>query len=314
MKPQNYKTGILIVITLITALTQSCKRGNADIISINYTTISCSPPYITEFYAEIDSDFVGKMTYTWDFGDGNISGEADPVHAFTNPGLYTIKLKIENYKETDEKTIILDLKETMTQKVQFDYTSENENYRAPAQLYFSNFSNYTNSFFWNFGDKSGSEDKFPVHVYNEPGTYKVILRANCNGDTVYSNQNITIYPQPTNITINEVQIWMPEEFRRFDYFIKVKYDIFTEVSGYPDKIITINSFPAIWELNTTLFFFNGVFDAERIVFEIWDADAGNSPVYDFYIETIDLQKEFYPTKLTWDSNDGFEAKVLIDYD
>jgi PKD repeat protein len=36
----------------------------------------------------------GAIVYNWDFGDGFISGEKNPVHIYTAPGSYVIKLKI----------------------------------------------------------------------------------------------------------------------------------------------------------------------------------------------------------------------------
>lgn len=33
-------------------------------------------------------------SYLWDFGDGNISRDKDPVHRYTNPGVYQIKLTV----------------------------------------------------------------------------------------------------------------------------------------------------------------------------------------------------------------------------
>jgi hypothetical protein len=35
-----------------------------------------------------------SVNYNWDFGDGHSSVERNPTHAYFNPGLYTIKLKI----------------------------------------------------------------------------------------------------------------------------------------------------------------------------------------------------------------------------
>ena len=36
------------------------------------------------------------ITYIWDFGDGGISGLQNPVHVYSNPGTYNVKLEIYN--------------------------------------------------------------------------------------------------------------------------------------------------------------------------------------------------------------------------
>jgi len=38
----------------------------------------------------------GKLTYTWDFGDGKVSTEKDPLHRYSTKGSYAVKLSISN--------------------------------------------------------------------------------------------------------------------------------------------------------------------------------------------------------------------------
>jgi len=48
------------------------------------------------------------INYTWDFGDGNISYERNPVHEYSSSGNYTITLAVkDNDGDTDnmEETI-----------------------------------------------------------------------------------------------------------------------------------------------------------------------------------------------------------------
>ncbi|MEN8252600.1 MAG: PKD domain-containing protein, partial [Patescibacteria group bacterium] len=39
----------------------------------------------------------------WDFGDGNTSSDANPVHVYTKPGTYTVSLAVSNYAHSDSK-------------------------------------------------------------------------------------------------------------------------------------------------------------------------------------------------------------------
>ncbi|MDZ7847677.1 MAG: PKD domain-containing protein [Owenweeksia sp.] len=50
--------------------------------------------YIWNTSNPVQSDSSYTNSYTWDFGDGNKSNQAFPVHAFNNPGLYQVCLSI----------------------------------------------------------------------------------------------------------------------------------------------------------------------------------------------------------------------------
>lgn len=53
------------------------------------------------------------LQYSWSFGDGNFSSDPNPVHTYTTPGNYTVKLKVSTNTEClDDSVSIL-----------FDYTS-----------------------------------------------------------------------------------------------------------------------------------------------------------------------------------------------
>ncbi|MCB0838704.1 MAG: PKD domain-containing protein, partial [Bacteroidetes bacterium] len=57
-------------------------------------------------YAFTNNSLAG-VTYNWDFGDGNLSGDKNPVHTFTTNGSYDVTLVIENScgKDTMIQTI-----------------------------------------------------------------------------------------------------------------------------------------------------------------------------------------------------------------
>ncbi len=47
----------------------------------------------------------GGTSYLWDFGDGNTSDEFEPMHFYTEPGIYTISLTVSNGDCEDTHTI-----------------------------------------------------------------------------------------------------------------------------------------------------------------------------------------------------------------
>jgi PKD repeat protein len=44
--------------------------------------------------------------YAWDFGDGDVSSEANPVHTYATPGVYTVSLTVSGSAGFDKKTRI----------------------------------------------------------------------------------------------------------------------------------------------------------------------------------------------------------------
>ena len=74
-----------------------------DTISLNFTLINSpiaaftSSPQPACFNSPTNISFnssgsVNAVTYFWDFGDGFTSTQANPVHAYTSPGTYTVTL------------------------------------------------------------------------------------------------------------------------------------------------------------------------------------------------------------------------------
>lgn len=99
---------ILLAILLLFTLGSACKKKNdPDPGSPNSTpTTPAAKPEVGFGYK--GSELVGDTTwfftsnapagatFAWDFGDGNKSTEAAPVHIYQNSGIYTIKCRINN--------------------------------------------------------------------------------------------------------------------------------------------------------------------------------------------------------------------------
>lgn len=74
----------------------------------------------------------------------------------------------------------------------FDY-SPKENIKITDTIKFSNSSEFSNYYYWDFGDGSTSTEKEPTHLYNIYGSYKVTLITTNDGlmDTISNNINIS---------------------------------------------------------------------------------------------------------------------------
>ncbi|WP_304621894.1 malectin domain-containing carbohydrate-binding protein [Robertkochia aurantiaca] len=73
---------------------------------ITASPLSGEVPLEVSFTGSTSVDDLGIASYSWDFGDGNTSEEADPVHTFTQVGIYEVTLTVTDIVGlTDTETI-----------------------------------------------------------------------------------------------------------------------------------------------------------------------------------------------------------------
>jgi len=69
-------------------------------VNFDYTSQSQFNEGVLNFNSPIQfedsSEGVSIIEYLWDFGDGNKSGEPDPIHQYTSPGEYIVSLKVSD--------------------------------------------------------------------------------------------------------------------------------------------------------------------------------------------------------------------------
>ncbi len=124
----------------------------------------------------------GPASFIWNFGDGStplVFGAGPLSHTFTSPGTYVVNLILDdtaycNYPDSASHT----LRVSPIAKAQFITPATG---CAPYTATFNNTSLGGVIFNWNFGDPGSGEsnlssDVNPVHVYQSPGTYTVILQ------------------------------------------------------------------------------------------------------------------------------------------
>ena len=158
-----------------------------DVETASALIVVSEPPPLAEFLASSTAGFApfaaqftdqssGIVTSrTWAFGDGGTSDEENPLHVYSQPGLYTVELAVEgphgsgNEVKTDmirvyDPAPVADFGATLTTGV------------APLAVQFSDASQgLVTSWAWSFGDGASSSESNPEHVYLVPGTYGVSL-------------------------------------------------------------------------------------------------------------------------------------------
>lgn len=97
---------ILFLSMLLTTALLSCERGTPE---AHFYTDTVSPEVGRDVYFTNDSR--NAVEFEWDFGDGYVSYDANPVHYFTATGSYDVILTVYSKKGlSDQAAITIDVK------------------------------------------------------------------------------------------------------------------------------------------------------------------------------------------------------------
>ena len=194
-------------------ISNSC---SADTICKN-VSVTCVAPVanFTGQTAGLTATFtnssISGVTFSWDFGDGNSSVQANPVHIYSAAGTYNVCLTAVNPCGTD----------TFCQQVGVTTSTPVAGFTFVVNggiVTFTDTSlNTPTSWAWDFGDAGSSTSQNPTHNYAITGSYNVCLIAtNSNGsdtacDSITAvvgreefgmNEQVTVYPNPAGDQIN----------------------------------------------------------------------------------------------------------------
>jgi PKD repeat protein len=140
------------------------------------TPLSGSVPLTVQF---TDLSIGPPTKYTWDFGDGITSDQANPSHTYTNPGSYTVQLTVFNSggSHTMKRENYISAGGSPG-TISADFNAAPTSGTAPLTVQFTDTSTGSPTMWsWNFGDGSTDMIANPCHTYTAAGTYTVTLTA-----------------------------------------------------------------------------------------------------------------------------------------
>lgn len=189
----------------LTSLTVTSPNGcsitanSAAVISVNFpnssftpSTTSGCPPLAVNFNS---LNTLPGYSYSWNFGDGFSSTQADPSHTYSTSGSYNVILTVTDANGcTSSETYFtpIDVNSTVANFVPPAPVTA----CAPFTVNFSDNSFGANSWNWDFDDGTSSALQNPTHTFLSPGVYQVSLSTQNNGSgcsqyiPVYSTFNI----------------------------------------------------------------------------------------------------------------------------
>ncbi|MEP7169073.1 MAG: PKD domain-containing protein, partial [Bacteroidota bacterium] len=164
----------------------------------------------------VDISVVNGGTITawqWDFGDGNVSQQQNPIHVYATPGNYTVTFTVTSNSGCTS-TIVKSFNVFPLPSANFNFF----NNCVGNNISFSNASTTTVgnivSWNWNFGDGTTSTLQNPSHQFATAGTYPVTLSITTSGgcpDSIV--KQVTVFPLPiadftaTTACLNDLSVF-----------------------------------------------------------------------------------------------------------
>ena len=151
-------------------------------------------------------NFMNKSTngnsYLWSFGDLDTSTAKDPIHVFSNPGIYKVVLiTTGSTKKTDTFSADLRLGENLDMLPTADFDFEFIGNMAPCKIRFKNKSLNSTSYHWKFDDGYVlNDDSINLdHIYEVGGNFNVELVAT---KRVFKDGQLKLITSKTSKIIN----------------------------------------------------------------------------------------------------------------
>ncbi|MCX6832286.1 MAG: PKD domain-containing protein, partial [candidate division Zixibacteria bacterium] len=115
--------------------------------------------------------------YYWDFGDGDTSTLANPIHVYQTQGTYSVKFKARlNLDGCDQVDSIMKSAHIVVNDLKPEFVASPTAGYEPLTVQFTDSSKGNpTSWYWDFGDGNSSSAQDPSHIYSN-GTYDVFLR------------------------------------------------------------------------------------------------------------------------------------------
>ncbi|MEO6537964.1 MAG: PKD domain-containing protein [Ferruginibacter sp.] len=145
------------------------------------TPISGCAPLVVNFQ---DQSTGSPTQWKWDLGNSTISFLQNPSATYFNPGLYTVKLKVQNAAGKDSITKTKFIIVYALPSVSFSANSITGCYPLPVQFFNTSTagSGTITKYLWDFGDGNTAVSANPSHVYTTAGNYNISLMiTNSNG-------------------------------------------------------------------------------------------------------------------------------------
>ncbi|MDB5202566.1 MAG: hypothetical protein JWQ27_1975 [Ferruginibacter sp.] len=155
-------------------------KAQQPVAAFTATPVSGCAPLVVNF---TDQSGGNPTSWHWDLGNATVSFLQNPSVTYFNPGLYSIKLVVQNAAGKDSITKTQYISVAPQPVVNFSANRFAGCFPLPVQ--FTDLSSAgnggINSWQWDFGDGATSTAQSPAHTYTAAGNFNVSLRVGNSG-------------------------------------------------------------------------------------------------------------------------------------
>jgi PKD repeat protein len=157
---------------------------------------SASSSFCLQGNAQFNDLSTGAATWSWNFGDGNISAQQNPQHTYQSPGSYSIMLTVQDTLGCSS-SFTLPAPVIVNPLPIASFLASDTVACAPAGVSFTDQSQGAASYSWSFGNNSSSSQASPSHIYNNAGSFQVsLVVTNSYGCSDTALRSLVINPSP----------------------------------------------------------------------------------------------------------------------
>lgn len=159
--------------------------------------IEGTAPLVVTFDASISSDpDEDPLTYSWDFGDGNVGTGVNFTHTYTTTGTFTAVLTVSDGQASSQTSIGIKVNSPNSPPL-LAFSANPTTGTAPLVVNFDASATVDPegdplTFNWSFGDGSSGTGAITSHTFDNPGVYTVAISVNDGEFTSQGSINITV--------------------------------------------------------------------------------------------------------------------------
>lgn len=148
------------------------------------------------YEAEVASDRADAYTVRWVFGDGAERVGNLSVHAYDEPGSYTVLVSATDGSETIDRRVTVTVPALLSIRLMVPETAVARESVSLSSRLEGGMGGGDRAVAWDFGDGSVAEGGRVRHTYENPGTYAVKVQATDGPETATGTTMVTVSPPP----------------------------------------------------------------------------------------------------------------------
>ena len=189
---------VAAILVALTALVTGCTEPPVAGLTADKTTVAVGEN------VQFSNTSTGEIaSWSWDFGDGNMSSQENPFHAYADEGNYNVSLTVSNKAGSDMASLAIMVFGPPSAAFS---VSETKTKPGSSTQFMDKTAGEIDSWLWDFGDGNTSTEQNPAHTYAERGDYTVSLTvSNKAGSDTDTLPIVVLAPPNANFSASEAR-------------------------------------------------------------------------------------------------------------